>query len=150
MATVTPPIESTRTVDFREEVGFGTGIEVKKPCPINGFVSTIIIHWPLGCAALVEVAVVHLQGGPGGRQTGIVPTDSGITLALDDVTPIFNLYFPVKRGDYFMVVIRNADDTFNHTISVDIIVNPIITQPVATPVIPSPALPQIPKFPGGK
>ena len=144
MSTVTPPIESTRTVDFREEVGFGTGIEVKKPCPINGFVSAVVMHWPPGCTALVDVGVIHLQGGVGGRQTGIVPTDSGIYLALDDATPIFNLYFPVKKGDYFMVVILNRDDTYDHIISVDIILNPkVLMQPIVQPV-PTPTLPEPP------
>jgi len=166
MSTVTPPIESTRTVDFREEVAFATGVEAKKPCPIDGYVTAVIIHWPPGCVALVQVGVIHLLGGPGGRQTGIVPTDSGIYLALDDATPILNLYFPVKRGDYFMVVIRNQDDTFDHTISVDIIVNPLPLQiqppavqpvkPIPTPTLPEPPvsapslpeLPQFPEFPG--
>ena len=139
---VTPPIESTRTVDFREAVDSSTGVEAKKPCPIDGHVSTVIIHWPPGCTALVDVAVVHLQAGPGGRQTGIVPTDSGIFLALDDTTPIINLYFPVKRGDFFGVTIRNRDNTFEHTISVDIVVVPILTQPLTQPILaPTPPLP---------
>ena len=141
MSTVTPPIESTRTVDFRELVEAATGLEVKKPCPINGYVSAVAIHWPPGCNALVDVAVVHLLGGVGGRQTGIVPTDSGLYLALTDVTPIFYVHFPIKRGDYFMVVIRNADAGHDHTISVDIILNPKILQ--IQPV------PQLPTFPFG-
>ena len=144
---VTPPIESTRTVDFRETVDASTGVEAKKPCPIDGYVTAIIIHWPLGCSGLVQVAVVHLRGGVGGTQTGIVPTDSGIYLALEDTTPIFNLYFPVKRGDYFMAVIRNTDNTFAHTISVDIVLNPILSQtPTQPPTqIPIPLIPEVPE-----
>lgn len=130
---MTPPSTSTRTVDFRHEVASETGVEAKKPCPITGYVSAVVIHWPAGCAGLVQVAVAHLQEGAGGRATGIVPTDSGVYLALDDTTPIFNVYFPVKRGDYFMVVIRNTDMVNSHTISVDIIIVPEMKPEIKLP-----------------
>lgn len=142
---------STKTVDFRETVAAATGVENRKPCPIAGYVSAVIIHWPPGCAALVGVALIHEAEGSGGKKTGIVPTDVGTFLALDDTTPTFNINFPVKMGDYFLLIIRNADGVNPHTISVDIIINPELkptpppsAPPTAPPKLPTPIIPKLP------
>lgn len=120
----------TRTIDFRETVPLAQGVEVRRICPINGYVSFVVMHFPPGCNALVQVQLAHEKGSAGGPRTGILPTDANTFLALDNATPNVNLHFPVKRGDWFYLRIRNTDGVNPHTISVDIIINPEIRVPV--------------------
>lgn len=121
---------STRTVDFRETVPLAQGVEVRKVCPITGYVAFVAMHFPPGTSGLVLVQLVHEKGGPGGAKTGILPTDADSSLALDDTTPIFNLHFPVSLGDYFFLRILNTDAGNPHTISVDMIIIAEVKVPI--------------------
>lgn len=122
----TKAIVSTRTVDFRETLQPATGVDVRRPVPITGRIERILIHWPAGCFNLVDVAIIHEDGGAGGRKTGILPTDVGTYLALDPSPPPFDVHFPVKKGDYILAVMHNTDGVNPHTISIDCIIVPTV------------------------
>jgi hypothetical protein len=100
-------------VNFRSTVLAATGIVLATPCPLDGSIINITMHFPLGCLALVLVAF-----GNGGRQ--ICP-ETGF-IALDDATPVYPTSEPVNGGDRLWVEIRNTDGFFPHTISVNVTV----------------------------
>ena len=81
-----------------------------------GDVKFITVHWPAGCAALVEVAF-----GINARSLGQVwPLDVGPAprVALDDATKTWPLNVQIKRGENFWIEIYNFDASFAHTPSV--------------------------------
>lgn len=76
---------------------------------VDGAVTRITVHFPAGANALVDVAVKV-----GNEQ--ILPIEGFI--ALDNVTPSFDVFRPVKEGDTVGAKIRNADGANPHTITV--------------------------------
>jgi hypothetical protein len=101
----------TKVLNFRWAVPAATGVVLATPCPLNGSIINITMHFPLGCLALVLVAF-----GNGGRQ--ICP-EAGF-IALNDATPTYPIDEPVEGGDRLWVEIRNTDGGFPHTISVGV------------------------------
>ncbi len=96
-------------IRFVETVAAASGVEVFQDTPAGGIVKDVLIHWPPGCQALVDVAVSH-------QQTQFCPREG--YLNLDDVTPTFKTEERVENGEEFKVEIRNADALNPHTITV--------------------------------
>ena len=75
----------------------------------SGVITKVTIHFPPGCAALVDVAVRV-------KNEQLVPASGFI--ALDDVTTPFVVNKPVRQEDEVSARIRNGDGANPHTISV--------------------------------
>jgi len=84
------------------------GVTLTEYAPFSGYIKAIMIHWPPGTNALVDVAVGH-------GLTHLCPREG--YLALDDATPI--LYFNefVEDNEEIWVEMRNGDAVNPHTIT---------------------------------
>lgn len=89
----------------------------------DGTIKEIIVHFPPGCNALVEIKVWH-------GSTQLLPEKGG--LALDDATPTFVDDREVRAGDPIRVEWVNHDDTYSHTVSV---VVGVIRKPLEAPIL---------------
>lgn len=101
---------------FRKEVAALQGVKLVTEVNFSGYIRSVLIHWPGGCNALVEVRV-------GLRGEQIVPTESGEFVALDDATIMFPpspMMFDkqIVGGERIWVEIKNGDNSNAHTISV--------------------------------
>lgn len=88
--------------------------------PESGIINSAIIHFPSGCDQLVEVLVYH-------KTVQILPTPvpgqgAQVGIALDDTTQSFDIREPVRRNDPLQVLVYNHDNTYEHTISVVILI----------------------------
>lgn len=95
-------------INFRRTVSAQDSDTQTKESTILGTIKNVILHFPPGCNALVEVRVSH-----GTKQ--IVPREGYI--ALNDATPTFEVNEPINVGDSILVEIINHDSTYSHTIS---------------------------------
>ena len=75
----------------------------------KGVLTRVTIHFPPGASALVDVAVKA-------ENEQIVPVEGFI--ALDAVTPTFNIARAIEAGREVSARIRNGDGANPHTISV--------------------------------
>ena len=86
-----------------------TGIRIERPIPVNGTITSIVLHFPGGCNALVDVSVGH-----GVKQmcpsTGVI--------ALDAATPMIPTSERVETSEVLWAVIANGDMVNPHTITV--------------------------------
>ena len=78
--------------------------------PATGEIRTALIHFPARCNALVEVELYH------GKKKILPSTRYGI--ALDDTTQRFEIGEPITAGDAIEVIVKNHDNTYDHTIVV--------------------------------
>lgn len=86
-----------------------TEVILTEPSPVDGMVQSILIHFPDGCNALVEV-VCYIN------QEQILPLTG--YLALNNATPEFGVNRRVKKGDALRVKISNKDTVNEHTPSI--------------------------------
>ncbi len=99
-------------ISFRQEVQALQGLILSEHIPSDGHIFEVIIHWPSGCNALVDVKISHgtIPFCPS------VPLDS--FLALDDVTQSFRFWERVRIEEKLFCEIQNGDSLNPHTISV--------------------------------
>ena len=100
---------------IKESVAAGEGYAYSSEIPVSGILARLFIHFPPGCAGLVDVAAGVRTGG---QDLWLVPARTGTYIALDNVTYTFYPNEPVRRGDKLWAHILNADTTFTHTITV--------------------------------
>jgi len=105
------PKTVTKQVRFQETLELLTGIEVDARCPLEGEITSITIHWPDGCDALVDIAVGH-------NGTFLCPNEPDTFEALNNATPTFPVKEPVVWDERLWAIIRNTDDTEAHKVSV--------------------------------
>ncbi len=111
-----PPMpQITREVVLRETLQPLTGIRSVKRSPLTGRITQIVRHWPLGCAALVDLAVGH-------GDTWVLPEQTDMYVALDDATPVVTVHEPIERNEEIWAVIRNGDAVNAHAISVTVVI----------------------------
>lgn len=96
-------------LNFRQTVSSTSDAYEIKSSSWTGTIKNIIVHFPPGSNALVEVKVFH-------GSTQILPEKGGV--ALDDATPSFGVERWIRLGDPIRVDWINHDDTYEHTISV--------------------------------
>ena len=96
-------------LNFRKAVAALTEDYEIKSSLETGTIKNIIVHFPPGCNALIEIKVFH-------GSTQILPEKDGI--ALDDASPTFIIEKAVKAGDPIRVEWINHDSVYSHTISV--------------------------------
>ena len=89
----------------------GSGASIVEQAPFNCYVNEVVIHWPNGCNALVDVAVFH-------NVARILPREG--FLALNDVTRSWRLNTSVDGQEELRVEMRNGDGAWPHTITVTI------------------------------
>ena len=91
-------------------IAVSTGETWEEKCPYNGEVTELVIHFPGGCNALVDVAF-----GIGTKQ--ITPRVGFI--ALDGATPHWRYEptNPVKMNDVIWVKVENTDTVSTYTIT---------------------------------
>jgi hypothetical protein len=105
-------LERTEQVNFRQVLAALQGVRLTEIVPIDGIITSISLHFPLGCAALVNIAV--------GYQTKqILPMMQGF-VALDNATPVYPINERVKKNDTLWCVMTNGDAINAHTPTVAI------------------------------
>ncbi len=88
--------------------------QLSEDAPFNGHITEVLRHYPLGCNALVDIAV-------GYADEQFLPNSGHV--ALDDVTTrTTNLSIPVVKGNPIWVDLINSDSTNAHTITVTVVV----------------------------
>jgi len=101
-------IETTQ-IRFQETLAALTGDRFTYPCPWDAINTSIAMHFPSGCNALVDVAVGHSDKQSYPRQNYI---------ALNDASPVFTTAEKIAYNEPIWVEIRNADGGFAHTITI--------------------------------
>lgn len=104
-----PLLGQTTQVNFQQAVAPLAGGKWGKNCPWDAVITSVTMHFPPGCNALVDVAVGH-------SNTQMAPGEGYI--ALDEATPVIPMYEVVNIGEQLWVEIRNGDAVNPHTISV--------------------------------
>jgi len=108
----TKKIEQIPYVQTLELAGLvGSTARLVEYAPFSGYVKEVIIHWPLGCNQLVDVAVGH-------GITQFCPREE--YLALNDATPSYYFNEYVDDHEELWVQLRNRDGGNPHTIVVTI------------------------------
>lgn len=110
---------TTKVMNFKETVTAGNAGIYSDNSPLYGKIDNVMMHFPPGANALVDVAVYA-----GGLQ--IIPKEGYI--ALDDVTAQFPVEAPINLGEEVRVKIQNRDAVFSHTISITLIITGEITE----------------------
>lgn len=100
-----------KQIPVKQTAAILTGYALEVAVPFDGYITEVLIHFPDGCNALVDVAVnVNDQR--------VIPDRATEFIALNDATPVFPSNFKVAAGDKIVVYINNYDGGFVHTISV--------------------------------
>lgn len=108
-------MKQVKHIPIRYDVPASTEVTLAATVPIDGVATQALIHWPSGCNALVEVAIIY-------DDKRVLPEKEDLYYALNDATPTFKLAVPVKRDGKFKAVLRNFDGANTHSISLDITV----------------------------
>lgn len=96
-------------LNFRKSIAALTeAFEIKSSLE-TGTIKEIVVHFPPGCNALVEIRVWH-------GSTQILPEKGGI--ALDGATSTFGIEKLIKLGDPIRVEWINHDNAYEHTVSI--------------------------------
>jgi len=101
------PIQ-TQQINFHETVQPLTGVRLEEYIPLDGIISSVSLHFPGGCNALVDVAVGH-------SSKQFLPI--GGFIALNDATPVYPTSEKVSRQETVWCVINNTD-ALQHTVSI--------------------------------
>jgi len=99
----------TEQIRFQQTLTPLQGVRLTEVIPIDGKLSSVTLHFPLGCAALVDIAFGYIT-----RQ--IIPVEGFI--ALDNATPVFPVDEIVKRNELAWCIMRNTDAVNPHAPSV--------------------------------
>ena len=99
-------------LQFAQNVPLASGVRLTDEAPFRGEVEEVLIHWPLGCNALVDVRCGH-----GNEQ--FLPAHEGEYLALDSAAPQFAVKgVLVADHEEIWVEILNRDGGWPHFITV--------------------------------
>ena len=100
----------TQQINFHETVQPLTGIRVEEYIALDGRISSVSLHFPGGCNALVDIAVGH-------SSKQFLPI--GGFIALNDATPVYPVSEMVSRQEAVWCIINNTD-ALQHTVSIAI------------------------------
>lgn len=85
------------------------GVRLEEEVPFAGYIKQVMIHWPEGCNALVDVKT-------GGGIEQLCPRAG--YLALNDATPTYPFNEWITDHDIIWVEMRNTDGLNSHSITV--------------------------------
>lgn len=107
--------EETQTVDLTPPVPIlpSSGQVLSIRCPLTGILKEVMIHWPQGCNALVQIRA-------GVRQAQLAPYTG--YHALDDATKSYPFHLSVLYGERLWAEIRNTDLVNAHMPAIHFIV----------------------------
>jgi len=87
-----------------------TAVYETQSASVSGIIKSAYIHMPKNTASLVEVEIW--------LKTEKILPDTRTGIVGDDMRERFNIGKPCDIGDDIKVVVRNHDDTYDHTIVV--------------------------------
>lgn len=76
-------------------------VKLAELCPLTGKITSVTMHFPDGCDALVHVAFGHAD-------KWVAPSEINTFISLNDATPVFPTIEPVVRNEHLWVEIRNG------------------------------------------
>jgi len=114
--TAQAPELLTKSITFVYTVESGKGVRLEEPSPVTGFISEVTMHFPDGCNGLVEMALFY-------KDRRIFPIKGYIKL--NNATPTWTVYHPVRKGEPIWVEILNRDSLNPHTPSVTVVLRGI-------------------------
>ncbi len=98
-------------LNFSDTILALEGVLLRQKPPAGGYIKEIVIHWPPGCIALVDVAVLH-------GSVQVCPEIGYI--ALDDATITYIFNERIEYDEEIVVDIQNTDGDNPHTITVSV------------------------------
>lgn len=109
-----PVVGAIEQIPFSHTLTPGETLTLREYAPFPGYITFVTIHWPDGCNAKVDIAVVH-------GLTQFCPREGW--LSLNDITPTYEFGKRIHVADHeeIRVKLRNrgAED---HTITVTVII----------------------------
>lgn len=104
----------TRQVNFTETVQSLTGIILSEGCPLTGTIKSVTMTCCDGANDLVEAAFGH-------GSTKVLPYNDYIPVQATN-PPYTDINEPVKMDERLWCEIRNGDDTYEHLITVLVVI----------------------------
>ncbi|GAI38825.1 unnamed protein product, partial [marine sediment metagenome] len=86
-------------------------IKIAEPSPLTGRITSVTMHFPEGCDALVDVAFGH-------SEVWVSPSELNTYIALNNATPTFPTNEPIEKGEHLWGEFRNGDDTHPHSMNI--------------------------------
>jgi hypothetical protein len=109
------PFRKVEQIPYRATLAIaglaGSGVKMVEYAPKTGYIKWIMVHYPPGTNALVDIAVGH-------GLTQLCPREG--YLALDNTTQIFYFNEYVEDREEIWVEMRNGDGFNPHTITVTV------------------------------
>lgn len=104
-------MEITKEVPLAFTIPALQRVKIAELCPLTGRITSVTMHFPAGCNALV-----HMAFGHGDRW--VVPSEVNTFVSLDAATPVFPTNEPVNKNEHLWAEIRNGDALNPHSVSV--------------------------------
>lgn len=102
----------TKPITFDYTVESGKGVRLEEPSPLTGYISEVTMHFPDGCNGLVYMALHY-------KDKTVFPIKGYVRL--NNATPTWQVYQPVKKGEPIWVEILNKDSLNPHTPSITVV-----------------------------
>lgn len=86
-------------------------IKLAEPSPLRGRITSVTIHFPDGCNALVHMAFGH-------SEVWLCPSEPGTYISLNSATPTFPTGEPIEKEERLWAEFKNGDGVNPHNVSV--------------------------------
>ena len=106
-------IDGVEVQPFQQNLAIGANVRLTDAVPFDGWLKEVTIHWPGGCNALVDVAVLY-------GNVQFLPKHG--FLALDNVTKPYWFGYQkwVQQNQTILVHMRNRDALWPHSVTVTV------------------------------
>lgn len=109
-----PVVGAIEQIPFSHTLTPGETLTLREHAPFPGYLTFVTIHWPDGCNARVDVAVVH-------GLTQFCPREN--YLALNDATPTYEFGKRIHVDDHEEIKVRLQNrGALDHTTTVSVII----------------------------
>lgn len=115
------PQETSITIPFRKRVNSLSTAEEEHRVPVDGILTSVIMHFPPGTNSLVEVRVLYFINK---NKFFVVPSLDDSFIAMDGTTHPFPVNLPVVMDGKLRVEFKNYDGKFEHSVSVVAMITP--------------------------
>lgn len=96
----------SKVLRFRETIEALKGDIFHEKCPFNATCTSIVVHFPSGCAGLVDMAIGH-------GDSQVCPREGRVTL--DNATVTFDITEDIDYEEIIWYNISNRDESHSHT-----------------------------------